>query len=239
MTSERGTDMDVTRRSFVGGMGAAGVLAVAGAAPAPAVAEETSGTIDNTPVTGYQCSEDWLGQPPAIDPSEVLETVEAEVVVCGGGHAGCQCALAAAQQGAKVVLLEAQAKDTYTANGVDICGFNSKLLTDRGLGGYDTGEIVGEFVRRGAGRVNADIIRLFVENSGEMIDNLVAITPKRPTCGISRAGKSRSRPPMTCPTQAITRLSALGTRAGRHACKPWAPTTPPLLMGVPVRTSCE
>lgn len=178
MTSERGTDMDVTRRSFVGGMGAAGVLAVAGAAPAPAVAEETSGTIDNTPVTGYQCSEDWLGQPPAIDPSEVLETVEAEVVVCGGGHAGCQCALAAAQQGAKVVLLEAQAKDTYTANGVDICGFNSKLLTDRGLGGYDTGEIVGEFVRRGAGRVNADIIRLFVENSGEMIDNLVAITPE-------------------------------------------------------------
>ena len=82
--------MDVTRRSFVGGMGAAGVLAVASAAPTSAAAEETSGTIGNTPVAGYQCSEDWLGQPPAIDPSEVLETVEAEVVVCGGGHAGCQ-----------------------------------------------------------------------------------------------------------------------------------------------------
>lgn len=128
--------------------------------------------------TGYQCSEDWLGEAPQIDEADIVETVDVEIVVCGGGHAGSQCALAAAQAGATVALLEVQPKDTYAANGVDLCAYNSKLLTDRGLGGYDTGQIVGEFVRRGAGRVNADIIRSFVENSGEMLDNLVSITPE-------------------------------------------------------------
>lgn len=170
----------LSRRSFLAGAGVAAGIAAGGALVAPAAADEPAAPEPSAGLeqTGYQCGEDWLGQPPAIADTDIAEVVEVEVVVCGGGHSGTQCALAAAQCGAKVALIESQAKDTYAAFGVDLCGYNSQLLTDRGLGGYDTGKIVGEFVRRGAGRVNADIIRLFVENSGEMIDNLVSITPE-------------------------------------------------------------
>lgn len=177
-TSTNASPATVTRKDFLvgaAGLGAAAALSANIANADEAVVLEASKGLAQT---GYQCEEDWLGEAPQIADPDIVETVDVDVVVCGGGHAGSQCALAAAQAGAKVALLEVQNKDEYTANGVDICGYNSQLLTDRGLGGYDTGEIVAEFVRRGAGRVNADIIRSFVENSGEMIDNLVAITPE-------------------------------------------------------------
>lgn len=176
--------MELNRRDFLkGGMATAAALTAAGMAAgcAPQGKSELAQTGEESVVglekTGYQCHEDWLGQAPVIDEADIVQVVDAEVVVCGGGNAGTQCALGAAQQGANVAVIEVQPKETYSAFGVDLCAYNSNLLTERGFGGYDTGEIVGEFVRRGAGRVNADIIRAFVENSGEMLDNLVSITP--------------------------------------------------------------
>ncbi len=176
------SESNVSRRTFVGGAAAAATALTAGAIAPVAIAEESAeealAPSKGLAATGYQCEEDWLGEAPQIAPEEIVATYDFDVVVCGGGHSGSQCALAAAQAGAKVGLVEQQSKDGYNAFGVDVCGYNSQLLTDRDLGGYNTGEIVAEFVRRGAGRVNADIIRAFVENSGEMIDNLVSITPE-------------------------------------------------------------
>ena len=176
------SENNVSRRTFVGGAAVAATALTAGAIAPAAVADEAAeealAPSKGLAETGCQCEEDWLGEPPQIAPEEIVATYDFDVVVCGGGHSGSQCALAAAQSGAKVGLIEQMSKDEYNAFGVDVCGYNSQLLTDRGLGGYNTGDIVAEFVRRGAGRVNADIIRAFVENSGEMIDNLVAITPE-------------------------------------------------------------
>ena len=86
------------RRGFLKGAVAAGAVATAGCALAStnagtaeaeeAKAEETAG--EELPVAGYVCAEDWLGQAPAIDPSQIVETIDADVVVCGGGHAGVQ-----------------------------------------------------------------------------------------------------------------------------------------------------
>ena len=131
-----------------------------------------------TPVADvYQCQEDWLGSAPEVAEGDIVQTVDADVVVCGGGHAGVQCALAAAQAGAKVVVLEEQAEDSYTFYGDDICAYNSKWHDEHGFGGYDLGEITAEYIRRGAGRVSPEIIRMFVENSGEMLDNMIAQVP--------------------------------------------------------------
>ena len=189
MSKETENKKGISRRSFLKGMGtgAIGVAAASTGVFAAGCSQKSSlvdgenaaaGIPDMMNKLGYQCSEDWLGEAPQIADSDIVRTIETEVVVCGGGHAGSQCALAAAQKGAKVALLEVQSKDTYAAHAVDICAYNSKLLSDRGFGGYNTGDIVAEFVRRGAGRVNADIIRSFVEESGEMLDNIVSITPE-------------------------------------------------------------
>ena len=147
----------------------------AGATVCPTVDAGTQVTCAEGP-PGYMCRTDWLGQAPTVGAGDIIETAEYDVVVLGGGHAGTQAALALAQAGKKVAVVESQPLDTYTWKGDDICSYNSSYLTARGFGGYDTGEIVAECMRRAAGRVSPQLVSLFVQNSGEMFDNLVTIT---------------------------------------------------------------
>jgi succinate dehydrogenase/fumarate reductase flavoprotein subunit len=137
----------------------------------------SSGGAATKPIGGAICPEDWLGEAPVIDESTVTETIDVDVVILGGGHAGTQAALAAAQAGASVAVVERQPEDSYAYFGDDICSYNSQFMINRGFGPYDTGEIVAEYCRRGIGRVNPLILKLFVENSGEMMDNMVGLVP--------------------------------------------------------------
>src|SRR5699024_7649210 len=114
---------------------------------------------------------------PVIDDADISQTYTADVVVVGGGHAGTQAALAAAQQGASVAVLESHADGEIIYRGDDICSYNSKLLESWGFGPYDLEEIVNEYVRRANGRCDTDVIRTFVYNSGEMMDNLASLVP--------------------------------------------------------------
>ena len=127
---------------------------------------------------GYMCDEDWLGEAPVIDDSEITATYEADVVVVGGGHAGTQAALAAAQGGAKVAVLEKHEDGEIIYRGDDICSYNSKLLEGWGFGPYDLEAIVNEYVRRANGRCDTDVVRAFVYNSGEMMDNIASLVPE-------------------------------------------------------------
>jgi succinate dehydrogenase/fumarate reductase flavoprotein subunit len=169
----------LTRREFLktaaaGAAGAAAVGALGACASAPAAAGST-GTAG--PVAGTITAEDWLGPKPVIAEASIKDTQTFDVVILGGGHAGTQAACGAAQAGASVAVVETQTEAGYTYYGDDICSYNSKFMLGQGFGPYDTGEILSEFVRRGGGRVSPDIIRLFIENSGEMMDNMVSLVP--------------------------------------------------------------
>ena len=169
---------DINRRSFLKGAAAtASIGAVASVVPAvTAVADEAAADSFPMPVVpGYSCYSDWLGQPPEIDPSEIVATYDTEVLVVGSGHAGTQCALAAAEGGAKVMVLEKQAEDTYSAKGGGFATYNSKFLTGLGFGPYELGEIVAEYCRRGGQTVRPSLVSKYVLNSGEMMDHLVEI----------------------------------------------------------------
>ena len=130
-------------------------------------------------VAGYCGEGDWLGAPPVISDADIAKTIEVDVLVVGGGHAGLMAALGASDKGAKVAVIEKQAEKAfdgyYGRVGEDIGHVNSKWLINRGYGPYDTGEITAEFVKRAAGRCNPDIVRLFVENSGAMFDRMVEV----------------------------------------------------------------
>jgi hypothetical protein len=193
-------DRELSRRSFIAGAALAGGLAsgvaafgLAGCSP---TGDDTGTSANETPTNdtpatgeggelspaagqpkGYLCVEDWLGIPPVIDNTEIKETISVDVVVLGSGHAGTQAALAAAQSGAKVAVVEEQEKETYMMFGEDLATFNSDFLTRRGFGGYNLGEIVSEFVRRSQGNILTELIKSYVENSGEMLDNLISILP--------------------------------------------------------------
>jgi succinate dehydrogenase/fumarate reductase flavoprotein subunit len=182
----------LNRRNFLvgAGLGAASLVGVGAlAACAPSTGDdngESAGGATSTtggggvsgPIGGAICADDWLGTMPEIAEADVSETVDVDVVILGSGHAGTQAALAAAQAGATVAVVEKQPEEKYVYFGDDICAYNSNWITEKGFGDYNTGEIASEYVRRGIGRVSPDIIKLFVENSGEMFDNLVSLIPE-------------------------------------------------------------
>ena len=182
--------MSVSRRSFLKGVAGAGLVgATAGligcspqkdttgaSAPEPGAASEPIAVPE-----GYVCSEDWLGAAPDIADSDIAETRSFDVVVVGGGHAGTQAALAAAQLGATVAVIEKHKDGEIVYRGDDICSYNSKLLEGWGFGPYNLEDITNEYIRRAAGRCNSDVVRSFVYNSGEMMDNLVSLVPETST----------------------------------------------------------
>lgn len=166
-------EKNMSRRNFVAGAATVGLAgAVAGTLTGAnrAQAEE----VHEAAVTSYyQCKEDWLGLPP--ETGEPAETYDCDVLVLGGGHSGIHAALAAAEGGAKVIVVEKWAEDMRKVKGEDIGHINSQWLIDQGYGPYDVGEVTNEFVRRAGGRCNPEIIRKFVANSGEMFDHLQSL----------------------------------------------------------------
>lgn len=205
--------MDITRRTLIEGA-AAGLAAVgiAAAGTGTALASEAASAgageqaeeepqIDyGTPaVPGYTCIGDWLGQAPAIDPSQITATYEADVVVVGAGHAGTQCALAAAEGGAKVMVVEMQDAATYSAKGGDICTWNSQTLTEQGFGGYDLGEVVAEYIKRGGQSVRPALISSYVLNSGETLDHIRSIMDGKSDMFDFDGGKCQVQTAYGCP----------------------------------------
>lgn len=178
--------MELSRRNFLVGAASAGVLGamagLTGCAPQASSASAKNGDASSADAavarpTYYMCDEDWLGSAPEIADADIKETKSFDVVVVGGGHAGTQAALAAAQEGAKVAVIEKHNDGEIVYRGDDICSYNSKMLEAWGFGPYDLDEIVNEYVRRANGRCNTEVIRSFVYNSGEMMDNLASLIP--------------------------------------------------------------
>jgi|GEM_PF-152777 len=131
-------------------------------------------------VEGYCGPGDWLGEAPE-DPADYEDAGTYDVIVLGGGHAGIGAAFGAVDEGATVAVVEKQAWGNFVdldgtgSNmggwyGEDIGHVNSQFLIDRGYGPFDTGDITSEFCKRAAGRVNPEIIKNFVQYSGQMFD---------------------------------------------------------------------
>ena len=149
--------------------------------PAKEVVYANAETTDDGRVKGYCGPGDWLGTKPEIADSDITQTYDVDVVVLGGGHAGLMATLGAVDEGATVATVEQQPWSAFVdldgtgANmagwyGEDIGHVNSQFLIDRGFGPFNTGEITSEFCKRAGGRVNPDIVRAFVQNSGAMFD---------------------------------------------------------------------
>ena len=149
--------------------------------PAKEVTYATAETTADGRVKGYCGPGDWLGTAPEIADADITNTYDVDVVVLGGGHAGIMAALGAVDEGCSVAVVEQQPWSAFVdlegtgANmggwyGEDIGHVNSQFLIDRGFGPYNTGDIVAEFCKRAGGRVNPDILKTFVQQSGPMFD---------------------------------------------------------------------
>lgn len=169
----------IDRRSFLQGaaVSAAALAAVSLPGCASNDGSQTSNgdAAENAGTNNYQLASDWLGKAPEIAQGDITETFEGDIIVVGGGNAGIQAALAAAEGGAKVHVLELSPQNYRKVKGQDVGHVNSQWLIDKGFGPYDEGEIVQEFLTRCGGRNNPEIIKRFVLNSGEAFDHMISL----------------------------------------------------------------
>ena len=172
----------VSRRSFIAGAGAAGAAAVAvsasaalAATPGAEHASANNAVADGTPAIDYLA---WVGEAPVIADDQIAQTVEADIVVVGGGNAGVMCACAAAEEGATVAVIESQPKDGIFYYGLhDIASVNSNFVLERGVEPIKKSAFIAEYQRRNMNRTDPRLVKKFVDNSGEMVDWLVANSP--------------------------------------------------------------
>ena len=164
----------LNRRSFITGA-AAGAAAIAAAAAVPAATQARAAAAAADAKAAYPA---WLGEPPAISDDQIAQTVEADVVVVGGGNAGVMCACAAAENGATVAVLESQPQEAIWYYGLhDIASLNSNYSLEHGSKEIRKSDFIAEYQRRTHNRSNPRLIGQFADKSGEMVDWLIANGP--------------------------------------------------------------
>ncbi len=164
-TEDKRFNIELSRRKFLQGTvasaGLAAAASVAGCQPdvaqeAPAV-QEIAGT----------CVPSFLTAPDPIPADQITATQESEIVVVGAGIAGLCAALAAAEAGAQVKVIEK--RETYTARGMHIAGVNTRVQKELGIE-IDTEQAVREIIRWSGNRVKEELHWLFLQNNAEAMD---------------------------------------------------------------------
>ena len=168
------TAMNLDRRSFLKGALATGAAATAasavaltGCAAEPKGAGTGDGKMANTGTYAFETA------PEPIAEGDIVETVDADIVIIGAGFSGLCCALAAAENGSKVVMLERM--DHVVGRGGSIYAMNSKLTKEKG---YDCPvEEIAQRYKRMMGyhsyRVDGRKWMMHFNRSGEAMDWLI------------------------------------------------------------------
>ena len=164
----------------VDGVSGATVTADAIKAAAADCISQASGQTVAVEEAQESASSDWLGTAPEIAEADITETVDTEVLVVGCGTGGWITAMTAAEEGAKVLVVEK--RETATGIREDIGAINSKLqqeaIQENLELAIDKMEAMQELVRYGAGYVDSDLIRVWINESGEMVDWLTDLLEK-------------------------------------------------------------
>jgi succinate dehydrogenase/fumarate reductase flavoprotein subunit/uncharacterized protein with FMN-binding domain len=102
-----------------------------------------------------------------IDPSQVVEEVDIDVLICGLGPAGFAAALSSAQHGLKTVAIEKN--DTGTINSMTIGGIHDRIHKMYGVT-FDENEWLGEAMTKSGYRANQAVYKKLLETDGEAVD---------------------------------------------------------------------
>lgn len=174
-----------TRRSFLkgAGFGAASLAAagIAGCSPSSTTtASEVPADNGNKSASDNISSASWREAPAPITEADVAETVDCDVLVVGLGYSGCAAFRAAAESGAKVIAVEAQAESDFAILGMGHFGhINSEFLKERGVNPVDPIEFLNNWQLRAANRSNASLCRKFTSTCGEAFDWYIdCLTPE-------------------------------------------------------------
>lgn len=161
------------RRDFLKGALAAGAVSAVGAMAGCGSKDAAGSTAkaEAEPLTAESAaSAKWAFEipPAAVPDSKISKTVSTEIVVVGGGTSGLVCANAAAENGAKVVLVAAS--EGPVARGGSNFAFNTKTMEAAGIPPIDISRWFKVRMRDNLFRVDQDKWWTAARDSGEAMD---------------------------------------------------------------------
>jgi fumarate reductase flavoprotein subunit len=111
--------------------------------------------------------------PEPIPSGDIKETVSTEIVIVGAGISGTCAAVSAAEEGAKVILLEKQ--KTFQGFGGHNAAIGSRLQKKLGIE-IDREDVIANLMRYAANKPDQRLIRMWAYESGETMDWLMDMT---------------------------------------------------------------
>lgn len=120
--------------------------------------------------------EDWLGSEPVIRPDEIRETVEADVVIVGAGLAGICAARAAAEEGARVVLVEKSGHFNCRSGQYAVLG--GRINEYFGRPAVDPDLVTDRIMRESGYKVKRAIISRWARNAHRVFDWYIGAMPE-------------------------------------------------------------
>jgi fumarate reductase flavoprotein subunit len=161
----------INRRGFLKGVAATGAMATIAAAHPAAAAQSAS--------ENKAAAKSWRDKPSPIDESLISDGGTYDVVVVGGGNSGMYCASAAANKGASVAVIEAQAEKGYVAGaGKEVATINSQYALDHGAPRIDVDDFLREWTRRNAICHDPKRASYYAKNSGRIFDWVISFVDK-------------------------------------------------------------
>lgn len=164
------TPKKIGRRDF---MKSAAITGLAGVAT-PSILAATTDTATSAQASACE-TRSWEVAPSPISAAAITETINADIVVIGAGAAGLAVAHAAAEKGAKVVLLEKT--KSFAARGFANGAIGTKIHKKQGVN-LDKEQIVGELIRWSSNRIHQRLIRLWANQSGEVLDYYIGLAER-------------------------------------------------------------
>lgn len=163
---------DISRRSFLKGA-SAGAVSVISLGVLSSCAPKVSEQIETQTTGTSETSSSASPEPQAIKYSAADATMNADVVVVGGGGAGMSAAIRAAELGRKVALLEKNPSTGGTSAFTEgVCGVHSRMQKDAGIEINDL-ELRLKTLDYHHYRSTESIMDKFYSASGETIDWLM------------------------------------------------------------------
>ncbi len=149
----------VSRRGLVAGAAAAaGVAAVASLAPAVAGADEVAVVVD---------APAWLDAAPGHSDDECSEVVDVDVLVVGAGCSGLPAAVTAAEEGAKVMLVD-RMEQGFGIRCSALGAVDSSIQQELGVT-IDKMDILNDIARYADGQCDMRIWKMWADESGEAV----------------------------------------------------------------------
>lgn len=170
MSFDEKSQKGITRRTFlkgaaVGGIGTVAISSMgllAGCSGSNGQ-EQQGGQVGS----GTEIRPDFMNPPAPISDSEIKATEAADVIVIGAGMAGMCAAISAAEEGAKVILLEKTSDVKF--RGFDYGAIDSKMQKKIG-NKIDKMKAVQEIMRFGGYRGDQRVVSLWANHSGAVAD---------------------------------------------------------------------